>query len=91
MPAWNGGPCPGCAEEVPPRVLRCPSCRTLLDPDLSAHEIPAPEFTPLAEVDGPTIVRPKAERTRCPAAARNCESPRNTSACRSPARSAASR
>ena len=66
MPAWNGGPCPGCGEDVPPRVLRCRSCRTLLDPDLSAHEFAPPEFAPLAEVDGPTIVRPKAERTRCP-------------------------
>ena len=66
MPAWSGGPCPGCQEEVPPRVLRCPSCRTLLDQDLSEHEIAAPEFVPLAEVDGPTVVRPKAERTRCP-------------------------
>jgi hypothetical protein len=47
-------------------VLRCPSCRTLLDPDLSHHEFAPPEFTPLAEVNGPTIVRPKAERTRCP-------------------------
>ncbi|QDT18037.1 zinc ribbon domain-containing protein [Alienimonas californiensis] len=66
MPAWKGGPCPGCSEEVPPKVLRCPTCRTLLDPDLSAHEFDPPEFAPLAEVDGPAIVRPKAERTRCP-------------------------
>ena len=66
MPVWNGGLCPGCGEEVPAKVLRCPSCRELLDPELSAHEIQAPEFAPLAEVAGPAIVRPKAERTRCP-------------------------
>ena len=66
MPAWTGGACPECGEEVPPKLLRCPGCRTLLNPDLSEHEIATPEFAPLAELDGPTVVRPKAERTRCP-------------------------
>ena len=33
MAAWTGGPCPGCGEDVPPKVLRCPACRMLLDPD----------------------------------------------------------
>ena len=66
MAAWTGGPCPSCGEDVPPKLLRCPGCRTLLNPDLSEHEIPTPEFAPLAEVDGPVIVRPKAERVECP-------------------------
>ncbi|WP_246254777.1 hypothetical protein [Alienimonas chondri] len=38
----------------------------MLAPELSEHEFNPPEFTPLAEVDGPTIVRPKGERSRCP-------------------------
>ena len=66
MAAWGGGPCPGCGEEVRPRVVRCPDCRTLLDPDLSEHEVAAPTFAPLAEAAGPPLVRPKAEKTRCP-------------------------
>ena len=66
MSAWSGGPCPKCGEEVPPKVLRCPECRALLNSDFSDHEFAAPEFAPLAEYDGPPPVRPKAERTRCP-------------------------
>ncbi|MEM9702905.1 MAG: hypothetical protein AAF907_10740, partial [Planctomycetota bacterium] len=39
----------------------------LLDPDLSVHEIETPEFQPLAEMGGQTLVRPKAEKAKCPA------------------------
>ena len=66
MAAWTGGACPSCGSDVPPRVVRCPDCRQLLDPDLSAHEVAAPTFAPLPEHAGPPIVRPKAEKARCP-------------------------
>ena len=66
MAVWTGGPCPGCGEDVPAKVLRCPSCRTLLDPELSHHEFRPPEFAALPELDAARHVRPKAELTRCP-------------------------
>ena len=66
MAAWTGGPCPNCGDDVPPKVLRCPACRTLLDPELSHHEFRPPSFAELPELDAADHVRPKAELTRCP-------------------------
>ena len=34
MPAWPGGPCPNCGEDMPPNMVHCRECRTLLNPEL---------------------------------------------------------
>lgn len=47
MPAWSGGPCPGCGEDVPANVVRCRNCRHLLNSDLRPEVIRVPEFVPL--------------------------------------------
>jgi uncharacterized protein YbaR (Trm112 family) len=36
---------------MPANLVRCASCRALLNPDLSPREILAPEFVPLQEVE----------------------------------------
>jgi hypothetical protein len=51
MPAWPGGPCPECGDEMPANLIRCASCRALLNQELSPREILAPEFVPLTEVE----------------------------------------
>ncbi len=51
MPAWPGGPCPQCGEDVPPRIIRCRSCRCLLNPELQPEAIVTPEFVPLPIIE----------------------------------------
>ncbi len=51
MPAWPGGPCPECGDQMPANLVRCATCRALLNPDLQPREIVAPEFVPLPEVE----------------------------------------
>ena len=51
MPAWPGGPCPECGDEMPASLIRCASCRALLNQELSPRESFAPEFVPLQEVE----------------------------------------
>ena len=51
MPAWPGGPCPDCGEEMPPNLLRCQTCRAWLNPDLTRPEPTAPESFLLPEID----------------------------------------
>ncbi len=66
MPAWPGGPCPECGDQMPAKLIRCATCRALLNPELSPKEIESPEFVPLREVlvvvDVPVI----GDFVRCP-------------------------
>lgn len=51
MPAWPGGDCPECGEEMPANLVHCQMCRALLNPELERPEIEVPEFQPLREVN----------------------------------------
>ena len=50
MPAWPGGPCPECGEVMPANLVRCVTCRALLNHELVVPEVVTPEFVPLPEV-----------------------------------------
>jgi uncharacterized protein (DUF983 family) len=66
MPAWPGGKCPACGEDVPENMIRCQSCRVLLNGDLHPDEIPIPEFVPLPEIDSMIDVEPSGFFLGCP-------------------------
>jgi hypothetical protein len=51
MPAWSGGPCPKCGEEMPEKLIHCQSCRALLNTDLESDSVEIPEFIPLREIE----------------------------------------
>lgn len=51
MPAWPGGDCPECGEEMPPNLVHCQICQALLNSDLVRPEIPIPEFQELRELE----------------------------------------
>ncbi|GAB4135222.1 MAG: hypothetical protein Tsb009_01290 [Planctomycetaceae bacterium] len=51
MPAWTGGPCPQCGEEMPEMLIHCQSCRALLNPELESDSVEIPAFIPLPEIE----------------------------------------
>ena len=72
MQIWPGGPCPGCGEEMPAKMVHCRECRTLLNPDLSDPSVHMPVFEPLEELNPADAepgddVEPRGEYTPCPA------------------------
>ncbi len=69
MPAWPGGPCPDCGDDMPARVLRCRTCGVLLNPELQPAVIEAPEFQLLPEVVLVSDVAANGYFIGCP----NCE------------------
>ena len=66
MPAWPGGPCPECGEVMPANLVRCVSCRALLNHELVVPEIVAPEFVPLPEVEAVVDTRIIGFFVECP-------------------------
>ncbi len=50
MPAWPGGPCPNCGEDMPEKMIHCRECRTLLNKDLVRDSVEVPKFSPLPEI-----------------------------------------
>jgi len=66
MPAWPGGPCPDCGEEMPPAIIHCRSCRKLLNTDLEHDSVEVPEFMPLQELDTMIEIRPAGLFVECP-------------------------
>ena len=64
MPAWPGGPCPECGDQMPAMLIRCATCRGLLNPELVPKEIAFPDFVPLPEVV--VDVQLKGDYIRCP-------------------------
>ena len=50
MPAWPGGACPGCGEDMPANLVHCQTCRTLLNPELDRDTVEVPVFVPLQEI-----------------------------------------
>lgn len=76
MPAWPGGPCPQCGEDVPPRVVHCRSCRFLLNSDLDAGTVVEPVFEPLQEISSMAVVEPRGLIDDCPACGRELRAAR---------------
>ena len=73
MPAWPGGPCPDCGEEMPPNLLRCQFCRGWLNKDLTRPEPVAPEMFALPEIpppDAALAAYPAGHYVICPACRR---------------------
>ncbi|QDT39561.1 hypothetical protein [Stratiformator vulcanicus] len=50
MPAWPGGACPECGEDMPARMVRCRNCRAMLNTDLDCDTVEIPAFVPLKEI-----------------------------------------
>lgn len=70
MPAWPGGPCPRCGEEMPALVVHCRSCRQLLNDDLEEDTVVEPAFVPLKELAAAATVAPDGVYDECPACGR---------------------
>ncbi len=66
MPAWPGGPCPICSDDMPPNVIHCQTCRALLNEDLSADSVEIPQFQPLQEIAVIVEVEPRGFHICCP-------------------------
>ena len=66
MAAWIGGPCPECGEEMPANLVRCATCRALLNDELRVREISAPEFAPLKEIESVIEATPRGYYATCP-------------------------
>lgn len=73
MPAWPGGPCPECGDDMPPNMLRCMTCRAWLNPELTRPdpvppamfdlpEIPPNQVPKQAETCGHYVVCPTCQR-----------------------------
>src|SRR5688572_22851264 len=67
MPAWPGGACPQCGDDMPPRVVHCRTCRLLLNNDLQEDSIVEPVFLPLKEVETIAFAEPRGVLQECPA------------------------
>lgn len=66
MPAWPGGPCPNCGEDMPAAMLRCRNCRTMLNTDLEFSSVEIPAFIPLPELDSMAEIEPQGIIFPCP-------------------------
>lgn len=66
MPAWPGGPCPNCGDEMPLNMIHCRSCRTLLNPELERDSVEVPVFIPLQEIGAMIEIVPTGIFTSCP-------------------------
>ena len=66
MPAWPGGACPQCGDDMPPNMIHCRSCRTLLNLELEKDSVEIPQFFPLQEVDSLVEITPVGLFVDCP-------------------------
>lgn len=66
MPAWPGGPCPNCGEDIPANIVSCRNCRQLLNSDLQRDSIHEPEFVPLTELSTRLEVEVRGMYVACP-------------------------
>lgn len=66
MPAWPGGPCPECGDEMPENLIHCQNCRALLNEDLDKSSVEIPAFIPLQEIHSMTQVAPRGYHVDCP-------------------------
>jgi hypothetical protein len=70
MPAWPGGPCPDCGEDMPALVVHCRNCRRLLNEDLDEDTVVEPAFVPLKVIAAVAISEPRGVYEECPACGR---------------------
>lgn len=66
MPAWLGGPCPECGEDMPANLIHCQTCRALLNVELDKSSVVIPAFIPLQEIDNMEQVAPRGFHIDCP-------------------------
>lgn len=66
MPAWPGGPCPKCGENMPENMVHCRNCRYLLNQDLEHSSVEIPTFMPLQELDSFVEQTPRGFYIACP-------------------------
>lgn len=66
MPAWPGGPCPQCGEDMPEKLVHCQNCRALLNDDLESDSVVIPEFVPLQEIAAMIDLSPRGHFVTCP-------------------------
>lgn len=71
MPAWPGGPCPQCGEEMPLNMISCRNCRCLLNQDLRRDSVEIPTFIPLPELEAVSDLQPTGYYVPCPACQRD--------------------
>ena len=66
MPAWPGGPCPDCGQDMPANLVHCQFCRALLNPDLYRSDVEIPEFFELKEISNVVEVEVAGYYVLCP-------------------------
>ncbi|MAG93230.1 MAG: hypothetical protein CMJ48_05720 [Planctomycetaceae bacterium] len=66
MPAWPGGPCPSCGDDMPENLVHCQRCRTLLNDDLDHDSVEIPPFVQLEEISSMVEVPPRGHYIACP-------------------------
>lgn len=66
MPAWPGGPCPKCGEDMPANLVHCQMCRALLNDDFDLSSVEIPTFVPLQEIATMFDVEPAGYYIACP-------------------------
>ena len=76
MPAWPGGLCPQCGDEMPARIVHCRSCRLLLNDDLEVDTVVEPVFMPLQEISSMATIEPRGIFDDCPACGRELRAAR---------------
>lgn len=66
MPAWPGGPCPSCGDNMPANLVHCQTCRAILNEDLESDSIEIPRYVPLQEIAAMIEVDPLGYYVGCP-------------------------
>lgn len=66
MPAWPGGPCPQCGEDMPANLVHCRNCRQLLNEELARESVEIPVFIPLPEIDSVVPLTIEGYYVPCP-------------------------
>lgn len=66
MPIWPGGPCPNCGEDMPENLIRCITCRTVLNSDLEPDSVEVPSFFELQELACMIELNPRGYFIQCP-------------------------
>ena len=65
MPAWPGGPCPQCGDDMPQNMIHCRTCRQLLNLELEKDSVEVPTFVPLQEVESVFEITPVGLFVEC--------------------------
>jgi hypothetical protein len=66
MPAWLGGPCPDCGQDMPAKLIHCQFCRCLLNDELHCSDVEVPEFFELKEISSVIDAEVRGYYIQCP-------------------------